>query len=44
VPDLLAPGTYRLTLAINRSRWSTTAAPDDLNRYTDSAALLLEFA
>jgi hypothetical protein len=42
-PDLLAPGTYRLTLTINRSRWSTTDMPDDLNHYTDSATLLLEF-
>lgn len=40
-PLLLAPGTYRLTLTINRARWSTTAPPDANNHYTDSAALVL---
>jgi hypothetical protein len=40
-PVLLAPGTYRLTLTMNRARWSTSAAPDAQNHYTDSAALIL---
>jgi hypothetical protein len=35
----LATGKYRLSLAINRERWSTTDAPDALNRYQDSAQL-----
>ncbi len=40
-PLLLAPGTYRLTLTMNRARWSTRAALDAQNHYTDSAALVL---
>lgn len=38
----LATGTYRLSLAMDRARWSTTGSPDDLNRYADSALLTLE--
>ena len=42
VPQPLASGTHRLTLAMDRPRWSTTAPADDLNRYRDAATLLLE--
>jgi hypothetical protein len=42
VPQPLAPGAYRLTLTMDRPRWSTTAPADDLNRYRDTASLLLE--
>ena len=41
VPESLASGTYRLTLTMDRARWSTTAAADDLNHYRDSASLRL---
>jgi hypothetical protein len=40
-PVSLATGPYRLSLAINRERWSTTDAPDALNRYQDSAQLIV---
>jgi len=42
VPQSLAPGHYRLTLAMDRARWSTTAPPDDLSHYRDTATLTLE--
>lgn len=42
VPVTLGAGRYRLTLAIDRVRWSTTAPPDDLTRYRDSATLTIE--
>jgi hypothetical protein len=42
VPQPLAAGNYRLTLAIDRSRWSTTDPPDDLNRYRDAGTLLFD--
>ena len=32
-------GTYRMTLAIERARWATTAPADDTNRYQDSATV-----
>lgn len=38
-PAGLNGGTYRITLAIDRARWATTAPADDINRYQDSAAL-----
>ena len=37
----LQTGTYRLTLEIERRRWETTDAADDVNRYTDAAQLTL---
>jgi hypothetical protein len=42
VPQALASGTYRLTLTMDRPRWSTTAPADDLNHYRDAATLLLK--
>jgi hypothetical protein len=41
-PAELSPGSYRLTLAIDRARWATTAAADDVNRYRDSATVTFE--
>jgi hypothetical protein len=32
-PITLAPGLYRLRLALDRARFATTAPPDDVNRY-----------
>jgi hypothetical protein len=37
----LTPGTYRLTLDMDRARWQTVEPADDLNRYRDSAQLSL---
>jgi hypothetical protein len=37
----LQPGTYRLSLAIHRERWSTTDAPDAVNSYSDNAQVTL---
>jgi hypothetical protein len=37
-PTSLGGGQYRLTLTLDRARWSTTAPPDDVNRYHDSAS------
>ena len=42
VPQSLASGTHRLTLTMDRPRWSTTAPADDLNHYRDAATLLFE--
>jgi hypothetical protein len=39
VPVALGAGTYRLTLALDRARWATTAPADDVNRYQDSATI-----
>jgi hypothetical protein len=41
-PAGLSPGSYRLTLAIDRARWATTAAANDVNRYRDSATVTFE--
>lgn len=38
----LAPGTYRLTLTLDRQRWPTQDPADELNRYTRSQTLQLE--
>lgn len=38
-PAGVSAGTYRLTLAIQRTRWATTAPSDDTNRYQDSATV-----
>jgi len=34
-----APGSYRLTFAIDRARYETTDAPDGINRYQRTAAV-----
>lgn len=34
----LKSGTYRITLVIDRARWSTTDPPDDTNRYRREAS------
>lgn len=42
VPLSLDGGRYRLTLTIDRARWGTTAPPDDLNRYRDTATIAFD--
>jgi hypothetical protein len=37
----LVPGTYRLTLTLDRQRWPSVDAPDEVNRYTRSQTLQL---
>jgi hypothetical protein len=37
----LVPGTYRLTLKLDRQRWPTVDAADEVNRYTRSQTLQL---
>lgn len=39
----LVPGTYRLALTLDRQRWPTQDPPDELNRYTRSQTLQLEW-
>jgi hypothetical protein len=41
-PAALVAGRYRLTLTMDRPRWATTAAPDDVSRYLDAATLTLD--
>jgi hypothetical protein len=37
----LVSGTYRIQLTLDRQRWPTTDAPDELNRYTRAVTLQL---
>jgi hypothetical protein len=37
----LVPGTYRLTLTLDRQRWPTEDPPDAVNRYTRAQTLQL---
>lgn len=42
VPAPLAAGRYRLTLTIDRARWPTTDATDDVNHFHDSAMVTFD--